>query len=214
MSDSLQPHELQHTRPPCPSPAPGVYSNSCPSSLWCHPDISFSVVPFSSCPHSLPASGSFPSLKSLVKFNRASSKINFITWCFSSIRATPSCYIICLLCFVEILIFLIIWLPWTLNPWRWSFHGHFICLYNGLAKLSMWNLLPCSTWPLIFCLFNLSAWFFKKFPRLMYVTCKSKVILNPSKGFSKLYFTLYNCICVCACIYIYIHTHIYVFKSQ
>ena len=60
MSDSLWPHELQHARPPCPSPTPGVYSNSCPSSQWCHPAISFSVVPFSSCPQSLPASGSFP----------------------------------------------------------------------------------------------------------------------------------------------------------
>ena len=60
MSDFLQPHESQHARPPCPSPTPGVYSNSCPSSRWCHPAISFSVVPFSSCPQSLPASGSFP----------------------------------------------------------------------------------------------------------------------------------------------------------
>ena len=58
--DSLWPHELQHARPPCPSPTPGVYSNSCPSSPWCHPAISSSVVPFSSCPQSLPASGSFP----------------------------------------------------------------------------------------------------------------------------------------------------------
>ena len=60
MSDSLRPHESQHTRPPCPSPIPGVYSNSCPLSHWCHPAISSSVVPFSSCPQSLPASGSFP----------------------------------------------------------------------------------------------------------------------------------------------------------
>ena len=60
MSDSLRPHELQHTRPPCPSPTPGLYSNSCPSSQWYHPTISSSVVPFSSCPQSLPASGSFP----------------------------------------------------------------------------------------------------------------------------------------------------------
>ena len=59
-SDSLRPHESQHARPPCPSPTPGVYSNSCPSSRWCHPTISSSVVPFSSCPQSLPASGSFP----------------------------------------------------------------------------------------------------------------------------------------------------------
>ena len=60
VSDSLRPHESQHARPPCPSPTPGVYSNSCPSSRWCHPAISSSVVPFSSCPQSLPASGSFP----------------------------------------------------------------------------------------------------------------------------------------------------------
>ena len=59
MSDSLRPHELQHTRPPCPSPTPGVHSNSSPSSQWCHPTISSSVVPFS-CPQSLPASESFP----------------------------------------------------------------------------------------------------------------------------------------------------------
>ena len=59
MSDSLWPHESQHARPPCPSPTPGVYSNSCPSSQWCHTAISSSVIPFSSCPQSLPASGSF-----------------------------------------------------------------------------------------------------------------------------------------------------------
>ena len=56
VSDSLWAHELQHARPPCPSPTPGVHSNSCPSSRWCHPAISSSVVPFSSCPQSLPAS--------------------------------------------------------------------------------------------------------------------------------------------------------------
>ena len=60
VSDSLQLHELQHPRPPCPSPTPGVHSNSCPSSQWCHPAISSSVVTFSSCPQSLPASVSFP----------------------------------------------------------------------------------------------------------------------------------------------------------
>ena len=56
VSDSLRPHESQHARPPCPSPTPGVHSNSCPSSQWCHPAISSSVVSFSSCPQSLPAS--------------------------------------------------------------------------------------------------------------------------------------------------------------
>ena len=59
VSDSLQPHGLQHTRPPCPSPTPGVYWNSCPLSWWCHPTIWSSVVPFSSRLRSFPASGSF-----------------------------------------------------------------------------------------------------------------------------------------------------------
>ena len=59
MSDSLWPHELQHARPPCPSPIPRVHPNPCPLSWWCHPTISSSVVPFSSCPQSFPASGSF-----------------------------------------------------------------------------------------------------------------------------------------------------------
>ena len=59
-TDSLHPHELQHARPPCPSPAPGVHSDPRPSSQWCHPAISSRVVPFSSCPQSLPASESFP----------------------------------------------------------------------------------------------------------------------------------------------------------
>ena len=60
MSDSLRPHELQHTRAPCPSPTTGVHPNLRPLSRWCHPTISSSVVPFSSCPQSLPASKSFP----------------------------------------------------------------------------------------------------------------------------------------------------------
>ena len=60
VSDSLWPHESQHARPPCPSSTPGVHLDLRPSSQWCHPAISSSVVPFSSCPQSLPASGSFP----------------------------------------------------------------------------------------------------------------------------------------------------------
>ena len=60
VSNSLWPHESQHARPPCPSPTPGVHSNSCPLSRWCHPAISSFIVPFSSCPQSLPASESFP----------------------------------------------------------------------------------------------------------------------------------------------------------
>ena len=60
VSNSFRPQALQHTRPPCPSPTPGACSNSCPLSRWCHPTISSSVTPLSSCPQSLPASGSFP----------------------------------------------------------------------------------------------------------------------------------------------------------
>ena len=60
VSDSLQPHKTQDARPPCPSPTPRAYPNPCPYSHWCHPAISSSVVPFSSCPQSLPASRSFP----------------------------------------------------------------------------------------------------------------------------------------------------------
>ena len=60
VSNSLRPHESQHASPPCPSPTPGVHSDSCPSSQWCHPALSSSVIPFSSCPQSLPASEAFP----------------------------------------------------------------------------------------------------------------------------------------------------------
>ena len=60
VSDFLRPHESQHARPPCPSPTPGIHPNSCSSCLWSHPAISSSVIPFFSCPQSLPASGSFP----------------------------------------------------------------------------------------------------------------------------------------------------------
>ena len=59
MSNSLRPHEQQHARPPCPLPTPGIHPNPCPLSQWCHPTISSSVLPFSSCPQSFPASGSF-----------------------------------------------------------------------------------------------------------------------------------------------------------
>ena len=65
VSNSLWPHESQHARPPCPSQTPGVYSNSCPLTRWCHSTISSSVIPFSSCPQSLPASGSFPNESTL-----------------------------------------------------------------------------------------------------------------------------------------------------
>ena len=72
VSNSLRPHELHHSRPPCPSPTPGVHSDSHPLSRWCHPAIWSSVVPFSSCPQSLPASESFPMSQ-------------LFTWCCQSI---------------------------------------------------------------------------------------------------------------------------------
>ena len=70
ISDSLWPHGLQHARPPCPSPTPRAYSNSCPLSWWCHPTISSSVVLFSSCPQSFPASGSFQMSQSVQSLSR------------------------------------------------------------------------------------------------------------------------------------------------
>ena len=82
MSDSLQPHGLRHTRLPCPSPTPGACSNSCPSSWWCHPTISSSVVPFSSCLQSFPASGCFP----VSQFWSYLSKTIHIYWALRFVR--------------------------------------------------------------------------------------------------------------------------------
>ena len=84
-SDSLQPHGLQHARPPCPSPTPRVYSNSCSLSQWCHPTISSSVVPFSSHLQSLPASGSFPMSQLLAsggQSNGVSASTSVFQWIF------------------------------------------------------------------------------------------------------------------------------------
>ena len=84
VSDSLRPHGLQHTRPPCPSPALGIYSNLWPLSQWCHPTISSSVVPFSSLLQSFPASGSFQILLLLnakkKKKKKKRGKLSYILW--------------------------------------------------------------------------------------------------------------------------------------
>ena len=80
VSDSFWPHGLQHARPPCPSPTPGANSNSCPSSRWCHPNISPSVIPFSSCLQSFPASGSFPTNQHLNHY-----------CLLITLRASPAC---------------------------------------------------------------------------------------------------------------------------
>ena len=79
MSNSLGPHESQHTRPPCPSPTPGVYPNPRSLSWWCHPAISSSVVSFSSCPQSLPASGSFP-MSQLFAWDGQSTGVSTSAW--------------------------------------------------------------------------------------------------------------------------------------
>ena len=82
VSDSLRPHKSQHIRPPCPSLTPRVYSNSCPSSWWCHPAISSSVIPFSSCPQSLPASGSFP-MSQLFAWGGQNTGVSVSAWVLS-----------------------------------------------------------------------------------------------------------------------------------
>ena len=91
VSDSLRPHELQHARPPCPSPTPGVHSDSCPSSLWCHPAISSSVVPFSSCPQSLPA---LPKLRGEIQAHwPLYTSINSTEWSFELIMSISKCHV-------------------------------------------------------------------------------------------------------------------------
>ena len=79
MSDSLWPHESQHTRPPCPPPTPGVHPNSRPLSQWCHPAISSSVGPSSSCPQPLPASESFP-MSQLFAWGGQSTRVSALAW--------------------------------------------------------------------------------------------------------------------------------------
>ena len=94
VSDSLQPHESQHARPPSPSPTPGVHSDSHPWSQWCHPAISCSVVPFSSCPQSHPASESFPMSQESTYIFRSSSwaglKVNWLPFLTLSLTFAPS----------------------------------------------------------------------------------------------------------------------------
>ena len=88
VSNSLWPHELQHTRPPCLSPTPGVHPNPCPLSQWCHPIISSSVVPFSSCPRSLPASESFP-MSQLLAWGGQSAGVSAL----ASLKTIYLCYL-------------------------------------------------------------------------------------------------------------------------
>ena len=96
VSDSLRSHGLQHTRPPCPSPILGVYSNSCPLSRWCHPTIASSVVPFSSCLQSFPTSGSFQMSQFSTSGGQsigvsASGLTDFRSWLHHSLGMTQHC---------------------------------------------------------------------------------------------------------------------------
>ena len=106
MSDSLRPHGLQHARLPCPSPSPRSCSNSCPSSQWCHPTNSSSVVPFSSCPQSFPALGSFP-------MNQ------LFTWGGQSIRASASASV----------------LPMNTQDWSLGWTGLISLQSKGLSRV-------------------------------------------------------------------------------
>ena len=100
LSDSLRPHEPQHARPPCPSPTPRGYSNSCPSSQWCHPTTSSSVIPFS-CPYSLPASGSFP-MSQLFAWRGQSTNIQ--PWC-TLFPIWNQCVVPCVIpCIIKVLL--------------------------------------------------------------------------------------------------------------
>ena len=120
MSDFLQPHELQHARLPYPSPTPRVHPNSCPSSWWCDPAISSSVVPFSSCPQSLPASESFPMSQ-------------LFTWGGQSIGVSALASV----------------LPVNTQDWSPSEWTGWISLQSiGLSRVfsSMWNRWPIQVW--------------------------------------------------------------------
>ena len=104
MSNSLRAHESQHARPPCPSPTPRVHSDSCPLSQWCHPAISSSVIPFSSCPQSLPASDSFP-VSQLFSWGGQSTGVSLLE---PKSKAVSQNFIFCLLYFRK----------WDHNHWR------------------------------------------------------------------------------------------------
>ena len=94
VSDSLRPHEPQHARPPCPSPTPRVHTNPCPLSWRCHPTISSSVVPFSSCPQSFPASGSFQ-MSLLLREKRCRNKIGTALYTIFSQMKKQKSFILC-----------------------------------------------------------------------------------------------------------------------
>ena len=115
MSDSLRPHKSQHARPPCLSPTPGVHSDSRPSSQWCHPAVSSSVIPFSSCPQSLPASQSFP-MSQLFSWGGQSTNLILIVIFPSSSYSTNKTnqdFLLATFLFLDILDTMLSWFPPT-----------------------------------------------------------------------------------------------------
>ena len=129
MSDCSRPHESQHTRPPCPSPTPGVHSDSRPSSRWCHPAISSSVVPFSSCPQSLPASETFP-MSQLFTWGGQSTGVSALASFFpkKSQGWSPS-----------------EWTGWIIYSFLDS-HYHLSSGWSPNCQIQQTSLLPCFQW--------------------------------------------------------------------
>ena len=183
LPSSLRPHRLQHTRLPCPSPTPGVYSNSCPSSPWCHPTISSSVIPFS-CLHSFPASESFPMSQFFasggqsigVSVSASVLPMNIHNWfslridCFGllavqgTLKSLPQCYsskasiLQCSDFFITQLSHPYVTTGKTIALARWTFVGKVMSLlFNMLFRLAI-TFLPRSKRLLIGCCHHLQ-WF-------------------------------------------------------
>ena len=159
MSNSLLPHGLQHARPPCPSPTSRVYSNSCPLSWWCHPTISSSIVPFSSCLQSFTASGSFPMSQLFTSGGQSTGVLIYISLIMSDVEHLFICLLaICTssleqalfrlsACFL-IPVFFWYWASWTACIfWRLIlcqlFHSQFLPFW-GLSFHLAYSFLCCA----------------------------------------------------------------------
>ena len=132
MANSLRPHGLQHTRPPCPSPPPRVYLNSCPSSQWCHPTIPSSVIPFSPRLQSFPTSGSFQ----MSQFSSGGLSIGVCCFCFGSLSSF----------FLELFLHwspVLYWVPTNLGSSSFSILSFCLfILFMGFSRQEYWSGLP------------------------------------------------------------------------